>query len=269
MRLVIEHATRYRYDTAAAYGVQSLRLTPSDFDGQTVRDWTVTCEPAGSMTALRDGFGNAMHLVTIDTPHREIAITARGTVEVEDRAGVVAGLADPVPLRVYLRWTDLTAPAAAIADLAGPPPGADSVAWLHALMGRIRDRVDYVTGVTGAATTAAEALAAGQGVCQDHAHIFIAAARAAGVPARYVTGYLFTGGAPLEPAHHAWAEAWVPGLGWVGFDVANRLCPTDRYVRMAAALDAHFAAPIRGSRRGGGAETLEVEVTVQQRSAQQ
>jgi transglutaminase-like putative cysteine protease len=137
-------------------------------------------------------------------------------------------------------------------------------------MGRIRDRVEYRTGVTDTATTAAEALRPGNGVCQDHAHIFIAAARVAAVPARYVTGYLLTDdGSPVAEAHHAWAEAWVDGIGWIGFDVANRICPTDRYVRMVAALDAYGAAPIRGSRRGGGAEQLEVQVFVQQQSIQQ
>jgi transglutaminase-like putative cysteine protease len=139
------------------------------------------------------------------------------------------------------------------------------------MMGAIRDRVDYRVGATSAATTASEALTAGEGVCQDHAHIFIAACRAADVPARYVTGYLLMSDAAPEThdAHHAWAEAWVEGLGWIGFDVANRICPTDHYVRMATALDAYYAAPVRGTRRGGEAERLEVAVLVQQASAQQ
>ncbi len=111
-------------------------------------------------------------------------------------------------------------------------------------------------------------------MCQDHAHIFIAAARTLGIPARYVTGYLLMedtsdGAGPAE-AHHAWAEAWVESLGWVGFDVANRICPTERYVRLAAGLDAGYAAPIVGSRRGGADEKLDVSVAVQQQqSAQQ
>ena len=101
-------------------------------------------------------------------------------------------------------------------------------------------------------------------MCQDHTHIFIAAARTLAIPARYVTGYLVLGEEGTSEAHHAWAETWVEGLGWVGFDVANRVCPTDRYVRLAAGLDAGYAAPIIGSRRGGETETLDVSVTVQQ-----
>jgi transglutaminase-like putative cysteine protease len=140
---------------------------------------------------------------------------------------------------------------------------------LHALLGAVRDRVEYVTGATDTHTSAAEALADGKGVCQDHAHIFVAAARSLGIPARYVTGYLVLDGQDTADAHHAWAEAWVENLGWVGFDVANRVCPTERYVRLATGLDAGYAAPIIGSRRGGSVEKLDVSVRVQQQSVQQ
>ena len=270
MRITIEHTTRYGFAADATYSIQSLRLTPSEFHGQTLVNWQLACTPEAEMTATRDGFGNVLHLMTIERPHRDIAITAQGTVEIEDRHGVVQGLTETVPLRVFLRRTALTAPDAEIVAISGDPPDGNTLAWLHALMDRIRHRVDYLTGVTDTATTAAEALRSGNGVCQDHAHIFISAARLGAVPARYVTGYLLTGDSALvAEAHHAWAEAWVDGLGWVGFDVANRVCPTDRYVRMGAALDAHGAAPIRGSRRGGGAEKLAVEVLVQQQSTQQ
>ncbi len=270
MRITIEHTTRYGFAADATYSIQSLRLTPPDFDGQKLLSWQVTCDLPADMTATHDGFGNVLHLMTVEGPHRGIAITARGTVDVEDRNGMVQGLVDNVPLRVFLRRTALTMPDAEIMTLAGDPPVGTTPAWLHGLMDRIRDRVDYLTGVTDTATTASQALSSGNGVCQDHAHIFIAAARVAGVPARYVTGYLLTGdGALAADAHHAWAEAWVDGIGWIGFDVANRICPTDRYVRLGAALDAYGAAPIRGSRRGGGAEKLEVEVLVQQQNAQQ
>jgi transglutaminase-like putative cysteine protease len=269
MRITVEHTTRYGFVTDATYSIQSLRLTPPGFDGQKLVTWEIACTPDADMTPTRDAFGNILHLMTVEGPHRDIAITARGAVDVEDRHGVVQGLADSVPLRVFLRRTALTAPDGEITALAGDPPAGNTLAWLHGLMERIRDRVDYRTGVTDTATTATEALRSGNGVCQDHAHIFIAAARIATIPARYVTGYLLTDGETVAEAHHAWAEAWVDGLGWVGFDVANRVCPTDRYVRMCAALDAQGAAPIRGSRRGGGAEELAVEVIVQQQSAQQ
>ncbi len=225
--------------------------------------------PAATLREGRDGFGNSLHLLVVNTRHQEIELTATGTVETEDRAGVVLGLLEAVPLRVHLRRTGLTQATPAIAALTSAGPGADIIPWLHTLMDAIRDRVEYLPGVTSAETTAAEALAAGRGVCQDHAHIFIAAARLAGIPARYVTGYLLTGEATHAVAHHAWSEAYVDGLGWLGFDVANRLCPTDHYVRLSAGLDAHHAAPIRGSRRGGAGESLAVEVNVAAAAGQQ
>ncbi|MGD9830411.1 MAG: transglutaminase N-terminal domain-containing protein [Hyphomicrobiaceae bacterium] len=269
MLISIEHTTRYRYEGEASYSVQSLRLTPSDFDGQRVHAWRIESRPASELTPLVDGFGNIMHLMTCTRPHSEIEIVAAGVVEVEDRHGVVGGLAVDIPLRIYQKSTSLTQANAAILELGAQSTEKERIPWLHDLMHAIHARVRYLTGVTSAETTAAEALAAGQGVCQDHAHIFISAARAAGIPARYVTGYLLTGDGSAEPAHHAWAEAWVEGLGWLGFDVANVICPTDHYVRLAAALDARYAAPIRGSRRGGAGESLEVAVKVAQDSAQQ
>jgi transglutaminase-like putative cysteine protease len=145
----------------------------------------------------------------------------------------------------------------------------DPIDRMHVLMNAVRDKVDYAIGVTNAHTSAAEALSDGQGVCQDHAHIFISAARVMGVPARYVNGYFLTETDEPSEAHHAWAEAYIEGLGWLGFDPANGICPTDQYVRLACGLDAGSAAPIRGTRRGGTDEVLDVLVEVQQQSAQQ
>jgi transglutaminase-like putative cysteine protease len=132
-------------------------------------------------------------------------------------------------------------------------------------MEAVADAIAYEPGATHAHTTAAEALKGGQGVCQDHAHVLCSAARVAGMPARYVSGYLFADadGKPHEAAH-AWSELYLPGLGWVGFDVANRWCPDDRYVRLGSGLDARAAAPIRGTSRAGASEKLEVSVAVHQ-----
>lgn len=269
MRITIEHKTHYRYASEVTYSIQSLRLTPASFVGHTVVDWRISSTPLNSMPAGRDGFGNVTHLLVIAGRHREVEITASGTVDVEDRAGVVLGLADLVPLRAFLRRTQLTEPSPEIVALAEALAPGDTISRLHMLMGKIRDRVDYLPGITSAETIAADAMKAGMGVCQDHAHIFIAAARQLGLPARYVTGYLLTDGNSQAAAHHAWAEVWVDGLGWLGFDVANRACPTDHYVRLGAGLDASHAAPIRGSRRGGDGETMAVEVLVQQSGSSQ
>ena len=134
---------------------------------------------------------------------------------------------------------------------------------MHALCGAVRDAVDYMTGSTDSSTPAAQALKRGSGVCQDHAHILISAARALGVPARYVVGYLLAEDVVLTETH-AWAEVYVPELGWVGFDPANRVCPTERYVRLACGLDSGDAAPVRGAMSGRGAESLVASVDIGQ-----
>jgi transglutaminase-like putative cysteine protease len=271
MLISVRHVTRYRYAEPVTYTIQSLRLTPASFTGQRVVDWRVRAAGAKPSLQFRDGFGNLVHVVTINARHDALEIEAAGTVETQDCNGVVAGLAKGAPPRVYLKETPQTRPDDAIRQLAQSINSKDALDRLHGLLGAVRDRVEYVPGVTDAHTGAAETLADGKGVCQDHAHIFIAAARALAIPARYVTGYLVIDGQRASEAHHAWAEAGVEGLGWVGFDVANRVCPTDGYVRLASGLDAAHAAPIVGSRRGGESETLDVTVTVeqQQQTAQQ
>jgi transglutaminase-like putative cysteine protease len=129
----------------------------------------------------------------------------------------------------------------------------------------VTDAIAYRPGVTHAHTTAAEALALGEGVCQDHAHALLALARLRGLPARYVSGYLFADAAgQAHEAAHAWAEVFVAGLGWVGFDPANRCCPDDRYIRLGSGFDAQDAAPIRGIARGGGQEAMDVTVAILQ-----
>src|SRR5262249_35384132 len=151
------------------------------------------------------------------------------------------------------RRTLLTEPNDAIAALGDSvQSGPDALPGLHALSQRVREAVPYLAGVTESTTSAAKALAGPGGVCQDHAHIFIAGARANGVPARYVAGYLLASEeANQQFETHAWAEAFVDGLGWVGFDVTNGLSPTDRYVRLCTGLDANDAAPVRGIVTGG------------------
>ncbi len=267
--LTVFHQTRYTYSTPARYSVQSLRLTPPSFDGQRVMSWSVSAPGIEKALVCTDAFGNLVHQATVTRSHDEIVVEAAGFVETEERSGLVHGLIEPAPLRIYLRQTPLTVPDAGIRALAAAVRGDGAIARLHELMNRVRDAVDYEIGATQPHTGAVQALADGKGVCQDHAHIFISAARILGIPARYVTGYLLVQGDGLPSAQHAWAEAWVDDLGWLGFDVANRICPTAEYVRLAGGLDSCYAAPIRGSRKGGDGEKLDVRVEVQQQSAQQ
>ena len=264
MRLAVRHETHYDYDTPLAYSAQRLHLWPADFATQKIVQWSITAPGFDQALAYVDGFGNHVHMITFGNIEGPVAIVAEGVVDVTDTAGVVRGLSCPAPEAVFLRQTKPTTANAAIRAMADRHFGAKPVLeGLHGLMSDLHARVAYELGATHTHTTAAEAFADGRGVCQDHAHIFIAAARGAGIPARYVTGYLVTGMGASSTAAHAWAEALVPELGWVGFDPANATCPTDNYVRVAAGLDAAGVAPIRGSRKGGDTERMRVEVRVE------
>jgi transglutaminase-like putative cysteine protease len=174
--------------------------------------------------------------------------------------------ASSVPLQAFLASTTTTKANAAIEALARQHQGSDRLEQLHRLSASVLKRVDYVIGATHAHTSAAEALRDGQGVCQDHAHVFISAARLMGAPARYVSGYLVVNENELAEASHAWAEAHVDGLGWVGFDVSNQVSPDERYIKVAVGMDARGAAPVNGIRRGAssGNEEMAVEVLVEQ-----
>lgn len=270
MLLTVDHVTRYRYDHPVRGVVQSHRLTPSVFDGQRVVFWSVTVSDATKGAQVRDGAGDALQSWTVKGPVSGVEVRVQGTVETVDLAGVLRGHRETVPPDAYLRDTPATAADLALRDLAAAAKGAEGpLAAAHALAGAVADAIAYRPGVTEARTTAAEALALGEGVCQDHAHALIAVARVAGLPARYVSGYLFSNqdGAAHEAAH-AWAELHVAGLGWVGFDPANRCCPDARYIRLGSGYDAQDAAPIRGVARGPGKEALEVRVTVTEAAAQ-
>lgn len=265
MRLQVEHVTRYHYDQPVRAVVQSHRLTPAVFDGQQVIDWQVKVsggEPGGAFT---DGAGDQITAWTVQGPVQEITVSVTGMVETMDLAGVLRGHRERLPVQVWLRETAPTAPDAALRALAaqGVPDG--DLALAHDLARLVAEAIAYRPGITHAHTTAAESLALGEGVCQDHAHALIAVARVRGLPARYVSGYLFAteDGTPHEAAH-AWAEVWIEGLGWVGFDPANRCCPDERYIRLGCGLDARDAAPIRGIARGAGQESLDVSLSVLQ-----
>jgi len=263
MRLIVTHSTHYSYDTDVDYSIQRLLLTPLSFNGQKVESWKIKAPGIDHAMQYRDAFGNQVHLITATKPSGPYSIVAEGTVDVQDMAGVVAGVGIVVPDYVFLRQMPATKPSAEMSEMlismqAKPD---DTLNFLHELMAATHEAVAYETGTTDAYTTAAEAFTQKRGVCQDHAHIFIGLARLAGIPTRYVTGYLISG--DVSPAAHAWAEALVPGLGWVGFDAANDTCPTDHYVRVACGLDAAGTAPVRGCRRGGMGEHMVVEVRVE------
>jgi transglutaminase-like putative cysteine protease len=268
MRIRISHQTTYRYHPPAKGVLQVLHLTPSNYDGQHVLDWRIEPTDGCRLIAQEDAFGNTMHVLAGDGPIDRSSVIVEGRVETSDQASVVRGAVERFPPSLYLRTTPLSAADTAIRDFAqdaAAAAGGDRLKLLHLVLARLHGDMRFETGQTDAATTAAQAFALRRGVCQDLSHVFIAVCRLLGIPARYVGGYFLRGdGVVDQEAGHAWAEALVPGLGWVGFDPANGICITEAHVRVAIGLDYLGAAPIRGAQFGGGAETMSVEIRVDQ-----
>jgi len=272
MRIRVSHETVYRYAEPPKGVIQTLRLTPRNHDGQYVCGWRIDASADCRLDAHEDAFGNITHTFNLDGPLQTLRLLVDGEVETQDSHGIVRGTIEHFPSSLFLRTTPLTAPDAAIGEFArdaAAGAGADPLGLLHVLLARVHQEITFDTDPTHAATTAAEAFALRRGVCQDLTHVFIAAAREIGFPARYVAGYFHRAdGVVRQEAGHAWAEAHVPDFGWVAFDPANGICTTDAHIRVAVGLDYLGAAPVRGTRYGGGAEQLSVTVVVDQAQRQ-
>lgn len=271
MRLDVEHVTRYAYSQPQRRLVQLLRMTPTSFAAQHVVDWHVTVDCDANLTDHRDGFGNAMTMLYIDGPIDEIAIRVAGEVLTDDRSGMIEDAPEPLPPIVFCRATNLTRPDDAIRNFAEDVRASESdpIARMHLLMSRLLNETRFEATLDEVERDAATAFGANKGVCQDFAHIFCAAARSMDIPARYISGHLFRRDGEVEqPASHAWAEAYLPDIGWVGFDPANGIGPDDAYVRLACGLDYRDAAPIAGRRLGEGEESLNVKVRVTRADAE-
>jgi transglutaminase-like putative cysteine protease len=267
MRLRIAHTTTYRYEPAATSVIQILRMTPGSHDGQYVAEWQIDVSTDSRLDVHQDAFGNVAHVMTFG-PVEDLAVHVEGLIETHDTGGVLRGTDERFPASLFLRQTALTAVNPAMAQFGRElraESGDDVLGFLHALMVQIYEHMTFDEDPTNSGTSAAEAFALKRGVCQDYAHIFIACARSGGVPARFVSGHFMrSDGVTSQQAGHAWAEAHIPDLGWIGFDAANGICTTDAHVRIAMGLDYLGAAPVRGTRYGGGMETLTVKVKVDQ-----
>jgi len=265
MQLTIRHTTEYAYDEAVTYALQKVRLRPLSTALQDVTNWDMLVDGGRVEASYADHYGNHVDLVSADVDTRKMTLTAMGQVETRDAAGILGRVYGRAPLWHFQHATHQTKAGANIKALAETIDGQNTrLDGLHALSAAILDTVPYETGKTDATTLAEEAVIAGKGVCQDHANIFVSAARLSGLSARYVSGYLMMNDRIDQDASHAWAEVHLENLGWVGFDVSNGVSPDERYVRLAIGRDAREAAPISGLRRGTGIETMIVSLQVQQ-----
>ncbi|MGN1393572.1 MAG: transglutaminase N-terminal domain-containing protein [Succinivibrionaceae bacterium] len=257
MILKIEHKTTYTYDTDVKYSIQHLRLTPRKASNQRIISWVLeTPYPAQVIT---DGFNNEVHILTMDKTHKNLTFVAKGMVEVNGQEAIGDDGLDPI---FYLRNTELTKPGELIKKFANKysmdmrPIDLS----LKDMANELLKFIPYDKTKTNTKTTAEQAMELGGGVCQDHTHIFISCCRVRNIPARYVSGYIYT---PNEDhvSSHAWAEAYFDG-GWHTFDVSNQLFSPSQHIKIAIGLDYLSACPVRGMRIGGDTETMSTETRV-------
>jgi transglutaminase-like putative cysteine protease len=267
MRARISHRTTYRYQEPVKYTAQTLRLTPRRDGEQHTLAWSI--HAPGRRAEQVDAHGNITHLLTLEEPHREISIVVTGVVEITRANDVLREQGGLSPL-AYLAPTALTTASDRIIALArehleGPSPSRQR---LYELAQGVCAGVRYRPGTTTVEDPAAAALERGEGVCQDQAHVLIACCHSMGIPARYVSGYLCSGHA-AEIASHGWVEAWLTeAQGWHGIDVTHAQPAGAGHCRLAIGRDYLDAAPVRGVRRGGGPEVMDVNVTATRVDAQ-
>ena len=274
MRIAIEHRIEYSYSIPASYAIQHLRMTPRSTNTQRVQRWYVTAGRQDRFIEFFDCFGNPVWEAIQIEPHESLKIEATGVVETFPNDGITSGQDEVLPLFHYLAETALTEIGDDVLDLASGVRSAalkEQIDGLHRLMATVGDSMTYTLDHLEAQVPAGEALQRAAGAASDHAHVFIACARSLGIPSRMVTGYRLPDEddeGPVESGY-AWAESWVDGFGWVGFDAAHQVCPAERYVRMSCGADYLAAAPVRQSLRGGGEETASVDISVSQVQQQQ
>jgi transglutaminase-like putative cysteine protease len=276
MRICVAQESLYRYEPPATGVIQALRLTPRNHDGQYVVGWRVAVAADCRLDSHEDAFGNIVHAFSVTGQLAELRVSLEGEVETQDTAGVVRGAVERFPPALFRRETALTLPDDAIRayavqfpQLGGPDDNPLGV--LHSLLTQVHQDIACAPAWgDGDAAPAAETLARRDGDSRALAHLFIATARAIGFSARYVSGYCGIGddaaaaGSVTAGTRHSWAEAFVPGFGWVGFDPAHCLCVTDLHIRVAVGLDHRDAAPVRGAHFGGAREELDVKLSFSQ-----
>jgi transglutaminase-like putative cysteine protease len=276
----IRHLTQFRYDSPVSESLMELRMHPRTEGPQRTLSFQLSIDPRAQVNSYRDYLGNTVHHFDVPGKHTQLRIIAEALVEVQSP--------DDPPARLGAdAWTKLdaliasgdygemllpslfTQPTPALAQLAEDlhvERSNDPLSYLRELNSAIHDWFDYVPKSTRVDSPIDQAIESRQGVCQDFAHIMIALARSAIIPCRYVSGYLFPDGQrpdrSPEGATHAWLEALLPGIGWIGFDPTNDLIARDRHIRTAIGRDYADVPPAKGVFKGKAASDLTVSVRV-------
>jgi len=273
MRVRLVHVTRFDYSADVVEGVMEVRLGPFSDSTQRWDRFHLAVTPTGSVRQYVDGFGNRTHLVTVGKPHRTLEVVTRSELSTTLENPIAPPPKAPRPL-LPSDAIDFLSPSPLVPALpefgellaeggvAGDPTSFEGVSALSRL---VHDGFTYERNVTTVGTTVGEVMRLRTGVCQDFAHVLIGLCRAAGVPARYVSGY--TVSAPTtdnepqrEQASHAWVEAYTPTHGWRGFDATNAVVVGDAHVKVAVGRDYADVSPTRGSFRGHAEQQLGVRV---------
>jgi transglutaminase-like putative cysteine protease len=273
MKLEIEHSTRYRYSGPIAETVMEVRLRPMDGLGQRCLQFKLEVSSGIEPRTYRDGYGNNVHYFNLVRPHTGLSVTGRSVVET---GGDLSNDPGENLVHDFLRYRSPVKDVPGVRELARNHPISDASSAsdvehaLDELTLAISRDFAYDRAVTNVYTAVDDVLALRAGVCQDFAHLFIAVARAMGVPSRYVSGYIHQpraagDGAAQAPgnvatASHAWAEAWVPGRGWVGYDATHPVRTSEHHVRLAVGRDYSDAAPTRGIYVGSATGSMDVRV---------
>ena len=264
----IKHQTTYEFEEIPQSVIQKLHLSPISNATQKVIDWNIKIEGANLEFKSKDYHGNTIHLCKYDLISDGITISCSGIVQVENTFGVVGTDDGNLPIVLFSRPTALTAPGKKIKILCSKmgklkrKGSSDDITLLHELSFIIRKKIQYVKGKTNIRTTAEQALELGEGVCQDHVHVFLSATRLLGFYSRYVSGYLMICDNIIQEASHAWAEVYLDGLGWVGFDISNGISPDDKYIKLATGFDYNDVIPLSGVRQGSGSERLLTNIVI-------
>jgi len=263
MRLYVFHRSEYSFSEPQARLIQLLRLTPGNHAGQSIVSWSIDVDCDARLKRGSDGYGNETTMLYVDGPIDRITVTVSGEVLTEDRVGMIELTPEPLPPLHFLQPTLLTHIDASICDfVVGQRLPTEPLAGAHMLAEAVHEYLALDEPHDSDDHRAATILHARRADAQGAAHLLIAAARAAGYPARYAAGHLYRPYETMSHSAHGWAELYVEGYGWIGFDPYEGRCPTESYVRVAVGLDHSQAAPISGARIGGGAETMDVQVRV-------